>query len=117
MKDITIKNIAAVTGGTIYYADENDTREATGVVIDSRLVEEGMVFAASVGERIDSHKFINYVEAADHLSKTAECERHDATHTAAIRWGSVSWNYAYSYHVPGKTEPETGEQEHLARAL
>lgn len=33
-------------------------REAKGIVLDSRRVEPGFVFVATVGERVDGHKFI-----------------------------------------------------------
>lgn len=33
-------------------------QEAKGIVLDSRLVEPGFVFVATVGERVDGHKFI-----------------------------------------------------------
>lgn len=72
MKDITLKNIVSVTGGQLYYGDINDETEATCVVIDSRLIQKGGVFAASVGERVDSHKFIEDMFAKEAMAVICE---------------------------------------------
>lgn len=64
MKNMTLKNIAAAAGGTLY-ADsasaETDVEKtkASGVVIDSRKIEKGFVFIATRGERVDGHSFID----------------------------------------------------------
>lgn len=66
MKNMTLGNIAQAVGGTLYMDAAlagvwADTMEARGVVLDSRMVEEGFVFIATVGERVDGHSFIDSV--------------------------------------------------------
>lgn len=58
--DFTIKEIAEACGGklVVRQAEENDIH-VSSVVIDSRKVEEGGVFLATVGERVDGHRFIS----------------------------------------------------------
>lgn len=60
MKNLTVENIAKVCDGTLYGAEfvRNNHREAAGVVLDSRLLQEGYVFLATKGEKVDGHKFI-----------------------------------------------------------
>lgn len=62
MKSITIENIVKVCEGELYYDNPLvRSREASGVVLDSRLVEEGFIFIATKGERVDGHSFIPQV--------------------------------------------------------
>lgn len=73
MKNITLENIAKVTGGTLYGADEAlAVKEATGVYIDSRQVTEGSVFIATKGERVDGHSFVPAVFEAGALGVICE---------------------------------------------
>lgn len=58
MRHMTLKAIAAACGGTYYGAAENLEKEVCGISIDSRKVESGWLFAATVGERVDGHSFI-----------------------------------------------------------
>lgn len=60
MKNVTIEKIAEVCAGIIYGKEwiKDEKTEAKGVVLDSRLLEEGYVFLATKGERVDGHKFI-----------------------------------------------------------
>ena len=54
--------IAEAIGGKLENAAKCDmTKEATSVVIDSRLIEEGGIFVATKGERVDGHSFIHQV--------------------------------------------------------
>ena len=58
--DLTIKEIAQACGGELVVQGgktDGDTR-VSSVVIDSRAVEQGGVFIATVGERVDGHSFI-----------------------------------------------------------
>ena len=55
MTGYRVSDIAAVTGGTLH---GDGTAEVTGVVIDSRKVERGSLFAALPGERVDGHDYI-----------------------------------------------------------
>ena len=55
MKPITLKEIADSCGGQLF-GDEN--KKVTSIVTDSRQVENGSLFAAIKGERVDGHKFV-----------------------------------------------------------
>lgn len=63
MKNMTLEAIAEASGGRLYniekLLDKNMT--ANGVVIDSRQVQEGYIFIAIKGERVDGHDFIEQV--------------------------------------------------------
>lgn len=62
MRNMTISAIADAVDGKLENAGKSDlTKEATSVVIDSRLIEEGGVFVATKGERVDGHSFIDKV--------------------------------------------------------
>ena len=60
MKNLTIETIAKVCEGTLHGTEfiRNSNQEASGVVLDSRLLQEGYVFLATKGEKVDGHKFI-----------------------------------------------------------
>lgn len=61
MKNMTLKAIAKAIDGKAYNIEKADGITANGVVIDSRQVEEGYIFIAIKGERVDGHSFINQV--------------------------------------------------------
>lgn len=62
MKNLTLENITKACGGKLYYAENADkSREALGVELDSRRIEDGYVFVATVGEKVDGHSFIGQV--------------------------------------------------------
>ncbi len=66
MKNMTLKNIAHAVGGTLHMesaAADTDASfaQAQGVVCDSRKMEKGFIFIATVGERVDGHSFIESV--------------------------------------------------------
>lgn len=62
MRNMTIQSIAEAVGGKLENVGKSDlNKEASGVVIDSRLLEEGGVFIATKGERVDGHSFIDQV--------------------------------------------------------
>lgn len=62
MKNMTLEAIAKAVGGQLHIGNGYDAKkEATGVVIDSRLVEEGNVFVATKGAKVDGHTFIPQV--------------------------------------------------------
>ena len=53
MRNMTVNAIAEAVGGRIENSARSDmTKEATSVVIDSRLIEEGGIFVATKGERV-----------------------------------------------------------------
>ena len=60
MKNITIQTICEVCNGILHGKEwvQNEKQEAQGVVLDSRLLQEGYVFIATKGEKVDGHKFI-----------------------------------------------------------
>ena len=58
MKHMTLKAIATACGGTYYGPAENLETEVSGIAIDSRKIETNWLFAATVGERVDGHSFI-----------------------------------------------------------
>lgn len=77
MKNMTLINIAAACKGVLYQADsreqETAAKEAACVVIDSRKMEEGGIFVATRGERVDGHSFIPSVVQMGALGVV--CER------------------------------------------
>ena len=60
MKNLTVENIVKVCEGTLYGKDlmKDSSKEVSGVVLDSRLLQEDYVFIATKGEKVDGHKFI-----------------------------------------------------------
>lgn len=56
MKNVIVKDIVSVTGGILLCGDEN--YEITNFSIDSRTTKEGDLFIPIVGEKVDSHRFI-----------------------------------------------------------
>ncbi|MBQ3105462.1 MAG: UDP-N-acetylmuramoyl-tripeptide--D-alanyl-D-alanine ligase [Lachnospiraceae bacterium] len=74
MKHLTVQNIAAACGGTVYGPAEGvrSKTEATAVVIDSREAKKDDVFIAMPGERVDGHKFIGDVWAKGALAVVCE---------------------------------------------
>ncbi len=61
MKNMTLANIAACLGASLYQAEGKEQFEITGAVLDSRKVEKGYLFFATRGERVDGHSFIPQV--------------------------------------------------------
>ncbi len=60
MEIMTLANIAKACGGRLF-PDDASQKEASGLVMDSRLVQSDNIFLASVGERVDGHNFIDEV--------------------------------------------------------
>ncbi len=71
---LTVAEIAAVCGGRLICEPEgmNYDTYVTGIAIDSRRVEPGGVFLATVGERVDGHTFISQVFARGALLAVTE---------------------------------------------
>jgi len=74
MINMTLSQIAKACNGTLYGGEKASEKEAAGVVVDSRKVEQDFVFIATVGERVDGHNYIN--TAFDQGALAAVCERH-----------------------------------------
>lgn len=90
--EFTIGEIAAVCGGRLVLRGSVSTdRQVSSVTIDSRQITEGGVFLATVGERVDGHKFIASVfEQRAVLAvtqKTPEQVEAD-TGVSSEKWGS-----------------------------
>lgn len=61
MKNMTVEHITAACGGTYQGSSAALQREAAGVVLDSRALEQDFCFIAVKGERVDGHSFIQGV--------------------------------------------------------
>ena len=75
MKNLTIKNIAAVTGGICYGLEEKQDLEISAVLTDSRKAQKDCLFVAIKGERTDGHRFVRQVcqEGGIALVENQEC--------------------------------------------
>ncbi|MBQ8822481.1 MAG: UDP-N-acetylmuramoyl-tripeptide--D-alanyl-D-alanine ligase [Lachnospiraceae bacterium] len=80
MKNITLENLARVTGGRLVHPEhENCGIEAGGVYLDSRQVQAGDIFIATKGERVDGHSFIPAVAEKGALGVICEKEQTELT--------------------------------------
>ena len=90
--EFTLKEIADACGGKLFLENgkKYDTC-VTSVVIDSRKVEPGGVFLATVGEKVDGHRFISQVYGAGAVlavtQKTPE-QVQSETGVDCTGWGS-----------------------------
>ena len=73
MKNMTLKNIADACLGQLVCKAGQEEYEIKGAVLDSRLVEEGYLFFATKGERVDGHSFI--AQVADKKAACVVCEK------------------------------------------
>lgn len=58
MKNLTLYNIKEACHGTLYSYNEENDREIVGVTLNSGQVEQGYLFIAAKGERVDGHSYI-----------------------------------------------------------
>jgi len=72
MKGMSIQAIAKACNGTIH-GDNGNVAEVKGVELDSRKLEEGYLFIATKGERVDGHSFI--AQAFEKGCYAVVCER------------------------------------------
>lgn len=98
MMNLTIKEIADACGGKLVLQESQGVAGksvcgdscVTSVVLDSRKVEDGGVFVATVGERVDGHKFVTDVFAKGVavvlVQKTPE--QVEAEQGEPVNWGS-----------------------------
>lgn len=63
MRHFTVKQFAEACNGIFYGPSDILEKEIQGVVMDSRKVEQNYLFIATVGERMDGHRFIPDVYA------------------------------------------------------
>ncbi|MCH5274652.1 MAG: UDP-N-acetylmuramoyl-tripeptide--D-alanyl-D-alanine ligase [Lachnospiraceae bacterium] len=61
MLDLTLQTAAKACGGKLLGAEGRENKELTCAVIDSRKLEEGGLFLAAKGEKVDGHQFIGQV--------------------------------------------------------
>lgn len=73
MKNMTLRNIATACGGQLHCTNEQEDINIKGAVLDSRLVEEGYLFFATKGEKVDGHSFIPQV--AEKKAACVVCEK------------------------------------------
>lgn len=73
MKNMTLQNIATACNGQLVCKKEQENINIKGAVLDSRLVEEGYLFFATKGEKVDGHSFIKQV--AEKKAACVVCEK------------------------------------------
>lgn len=61
MRNMTLENIAKCLNKSLCGAAGKEQQEIVGAVLDSRKVEEGFLFFATRGEKVDGHSFIPQV--------------------------------------------------------
>lgn len=92
MMNLTIGEIAGAAGGRLVLRHETKSgMNVTSVVLDSRMAEAGGVFLATVGERVDGHRFIADVFARGAVLAITQKtpEQVEAEHGCpASEWGS-----------------------------
>lgn len=72
MKNMTPENIARVCNGTYFGPEGIKQKSVTSVTTDSRVVDEGGLFVALRGERVDGHSFIPQVREKGALCVVVE---------------------------------------------
>ena len=73
MKNMTLQNIATACQGQLVCQKDQENIQIKGAVLDSRQVEEGYLFFATKGERVDGHSFIPQV--AEKKAACVVCEK------------------------------------------
>lgn len=59
MKNLTLENIASSCHGKLQLVNHDDAvKEVNSIVIDSRKCQDGSLFVATKGERVDGHSFV-----------------------------------------------------------
>ena len=59
MTGLNLITMAAACGGTYVGDADLAARQPNEIVIDSRIVQEGNLFCALPGEKVDGHKFVS----------------------------------------------------------
>lgn len=77
MKNMSLAQIAAAVNGTLFATKEQEEKACHGVVIDSRQVQEGYLFVAIHGEKVDGHTFIPSVFEKGALAVVSEQKLED----------------------------------------
>lgn len=74
MKKMTVQDAVNAVGGQFYGTSEQGARVISSVVIDSRKIQDGTLFVAIPGERVDGHDFIPQVLANGAAASISEKE-------------------------------------------
>lgn len=90
--ELTLKEIAEACGGKLYLKNgEEGDRFVTSLVIDSRKIEPGGAFLATIGEKVDGHRFISRVYedgAALAITQKTPQQVQEETGLDCSEWGS-----------------------------
>lgn len=79
MKGLTLKEIARICGGTLHNCRADlGNQEVSAITTDSRKVEQGALFVAIPGARVDGHSFIPQVMEQGALAALTERELPEA---------------------------------------
>lgn len=73
MKNMTLQNIATACNGQLVCKEGQEQINIKGAVLDSRQVDEGYLFFATKGEKVDGHSFISQV--AEKKAACVICEK------------------------------------------
>ncbi len=79
MKHMTLTEIARACHGTYHGDSENASKEVSSVTIDSRKIQEGCLFIAIKGARVDGHDLIPQTIEAGALCALSEKELGEVT--------------------------------------
>lgn len=74
MKNLTLRNLTEICGGTYHGPEDVLDREISVITTDSRKIEKDSLFVPIVGERVDAHKFIPDVMSKEALATLSEKE-------------------------------------------
>ena len=80
MENLTLENIARVTGGKYIGDKQTIGREVSAITTDSRKITADCLFVAIVGERVDGHDYIEEVIKKGAACVLSEKELIGATH-------------------------------------
>lgn len=91
MMNLNLFEIEKATGGTLVLQGACGEQQVSSVVLDSRLVTEEGAFLATVGERVDGHRFIGdvFAKGVSLVITEKTPEQVEAEHgVSADTWGS-----------------------------
>lgn len=81
MNQMTLQAVCEACHGTYFGPAENLKKQIEGIAIDSRQIQDGWLFAATIGERVDGHSFISGCYEAGALCCLGEKPPADETHS------------------------------------
>ncbi len=71
MMHLSLAKIASITAGKLVNAERPET-EVTGVSIDTRMLQPGMLFVAFKGEQVDGHDFLGAAQQSGAIAALVE---------------------------------------------